>query len=74
MMAMGMVSMGISGQGCVCQTRALVQRGVYDDFVNAAASLVGMVQFGDPFDAATTSSAIINLRPAGAIVRRRRLA
>jgi aldehyde dehydrogenase (NAD+) len=62
MMAMGMVSMGISGQGCVCQTRSLVQRGVYDAFVNAAASLVGMVQFGDPFDPATTSSAIINAR------------
>ena len=62
MMAMGMVSMGISGQGCVCQTRSLVQRSVYDAFVNAAASLVGMVQFGDPFDTATTSSAIINTR------------
>jgi aldehyde dehydrogenase (NAD+) len=62
MMAMGMVSMGISGQGCVCQTRSLVHRSVYDEFVNAAASLVGMVQFGDPFDAATTSSAIVNKR------------
>jgi aldehyde dehydrogenase (NAD+) len=60
MMAMGMVSMGLSGQGCVCQTRSLVQRSVYDAFVNAAASLVGMVQFGDPFDEATTSSAIVN--------------
>jgi aldehyde dehydrogenase (NAD+) len=62
MMAMGMVSMGLSGQGCVCQTRSLVQRSIYDDFINAAASLVGMVQFGDPFDPATTSSAIINQR------------
>jgi aldehyde dehydrogenase (NAD+) len=62
MMAMGMVSMGLSGQGCVCQTRSLVQASVYDDFINAAASLTGMVQFGDPFDAATTSSAIVNQR------------
>jgi aldehyde dehydrogenase (NAD+) len=62
MMAMGMVSMGISGQGCVCQTRSLVQRSVYDAFVSAAASFVDMVQFGDPFDTATTSSAIINQR------------
>jgi aldehyde dehydrogenase (NAD+) len=62
MMAMGMVSMGLSGQGCVCQTRSLVQRSVYDTFVNAASSLVGMVQFGDPFDTATTSGAIINQR------------
>ena len=62
MMAMGMVSMGLSGQGCVCQTRSLVQASVYDQFLEAAASLVGMVQFGDPFDTATTSSAIINQR------------
>jgi aldehyde dehydrogenase (NAD+) len=62
MMAMGMVSMGLSGQGCVCQTRSLVHRSVYDDFVNAAASLTSMVTFGDPFDLGTTSSAIINKR------------
>ncbi len=62
MMAMGMVSMGLSGQGCVCQTRSLVHRSVYDDFINAAASLTGMVTFGDPFDLGTTSSAIINKR------------
>src|SRR6202044_1008475 len=42
--------------------RSVVHRSIYDDFVNAASSLVGMVQFGDPFDAATTSSAIINQR------------
>jgi aldehyde dehydrogenase (NAD+) len=68
MMAMGMVSMGLSGQGCVCQTRSLVQRSVYDDFVNAASSLVGMVQFGDPFDEGTTSSAIINQRQVDRIM------
>jgi aldehyde dehydrogenase (NAD+) len=60
MMAMGMVSMGLSGQGCVCQTRSLVQRSVYDQFIEAAASLTGMVTFGDPFDTGTTSSAIVN--------------
>jgi aldehyde dehydrogenase (NAD+) len=41
---------------------AMVQRSVYDEFINAAASLTGMVQFGDPFDLGTTSSAIINQR------------
>jgi aldehyde dehydrogenase (NAD+) len=60
MMAMGMVSMGLSGQGCVCQTRALVQRSVYDQFIESAASLTGMVTFGDPFDTGTTSGAIVN--------------
>ena len=44
MMAMGMVSMGISGQGCVCQTRSLVQRNVYDEFVESAA---GLASHGD---------------------------
>jgi len=62
MMAMGMVSMGISGQGCVCQTRSLVQRSVYDEFVEAASGLTSMVAYGDPFDPATTSGAIINQR------------
>jgi aldehyde dehydrogenase (NAD+) len=62
MMAMGMVSMGLSGQGCVCQTRSLVQRSVYDEFLESAAGLTQMVNFGDPFDAATTSMAIINQR------------
>ncbi|MDA8356313.1 MAG: aldehyde dehydrogenase family protein [Actinomycetota bacterium] len=62
MVAMGMVSMGVSGQGCVCQTRSLVQRSVYDAFIEAAAGLTGMVAFGDPFDPSTTSGAIINQR------------
>jgi len=62
MVAMGMVSMGVSGQGCVCQTRSLVQRSVYDAFIEAAAGLTSMVTFGDPFDPATTSGAIINQR------------
>jgi aldehyde dehydrogenase (NAD+) len=62
MMAMGMVSMGLSGQGCVCQTRSLVQRPIYDEFLESAASLASMVSFGDPFDPATTSGALINTR------------
>jgi aldehyde dehydrogenase (NAD+) len=68
MMAMGMVSMGISGQGCVCQTRSLVQRSVYDEFIEAAAGLTSMVTFGDPFDPATTSGAIINQRQVDRIM------
>jgi aldehyde dehydrogenase (NAD+) len=62
MTAFGMVSMGLSGQGCVCQTRALVQHEVYDEFVATASALAGMVRFGDPFDPATTSGPIINAR------------
>jgi aldehyde dehydrogenase (NAD+) len=62
MTAFGMVSMGLSGQGCVCQTRALVQREIYDEFVVKASALAGMVRFGDPFDLATTSGPVINPR------------
>ena len=62
MTAFGMVSMGLSGQGCVCQTRALVQQEIYDDFIVKAASLAALVRFGDPFDPATTSGPIINPR------------
>jgi aldehyde dehydrogenase (NAD+) len=60
--AMGMVSMGLSGQGCVCHTRALVQDTIYDEFVSAAADFAGATSYGDPFDAATTSAALINQR------------
>ncbi len=62
MTAFGMVSMGLSGQGCVCQTRALVHRSIYDAFLEKAALLAGMIKFGDPFDPTTTSGPIINTR------------
>jgi len=62
MTAMGMVSMGMSGQGCVIQSRALVQKEIYDDFIDAAAALVPMVKYGDPFSYETTSGPIINPR------------
>lgn len=62
MTAMGMVSMGLSGQGCVCQTRALVERSIYDQFVESASGMAASVTFGDPFDPATTSGPIINSR------------
>lgn len=62
MAAMGMVSMGLSGQGCVCHTRALVQDTVYDEFVDAAAGFASITTYGDPFDPATTSSALISPR------------
>ena len=62
MTAMGMVSFGLSGQGCVCQTRALVDSSIYDEFVTTAASMAAMITFGDPFLADTTSGPIINKR------------
>ncbi len=62
MTAMGMVSMGLSGQGCVCHTRALVHESIYDDFVDKAAGMADMCVLGGPFDEATTSGPIINPR------------
>jgi aldehyde dehydrogenase (NAD+) len=62
MMAMGNVTMGLSGQGCVCQTRSLVEASIYDRFVEQAASLASTVSYGDPFAEGTTSGPIINQR------------
>ena len=58
--SMGMVSVGVSGQGCVCHTRALVHRGVYDQFLAVCETMTAFTVYGDPFDAGTTSAPIIN--------------
>jgi len=59
---MGTVTLGLSGQACVAQTRALVHRDVHDEFL-AMAELIGtMVSYGNPFDPATTSAPLINSR------------
>ena len=60
MTAMGMVTLGLSGQACVACTRALVHRDVYDDFLAAAEMIAGSVTYGDPFDPAVLSSPLIN--------------
>ncbi len=59
---MGMMSMFLSGQVCSTTSRALVHRDVYEEFVNHARAQTELVRFGDPFDASTTSSPIINAR------------
>jgi aldehyde dehydrogenase (NAD+) len=62
MLSMGMVSMGLSGQGCVCHTRVLVHESIYDDLVNKTAAMATMATPGDPFDPATTAAPLINAR------------
>jgi aldehyde dehydrogenase (NAD+) len=62
MVAMGMVSMGLSGQGCVCHTRLLAHESIHDELVQKAAAMAAMSTYGDPFDPATTSAALINPR------------
>ncbi|MCP2253383.1 aldehyde dehydrogenase (NAD+) [Prauserella aidingensis] len=56
----GAVTLGLSGQACVANTRALVHRSVYDEFIAAAEGMAGMVSYGDPFDPAVMSAPLIN--------------
>jgi aldehyde dehydrogenase (NAD+) len=59
MTAMGMVTMGVSGQACVAHTRALVHRSVYDQFLDAARLMASMITYGDPFDPGVLASPLI---------------
>jgi aldehyde dehydrogenase (NAD+) len=59
---MGTVTLGVSGQACVAQTRALVHRDIYDEFVATAEMIASMVSYGDPFDPAVTAAPLINAR------------
>jgi len=59
---MGTVTLGLSGQVCAAQTRALVQNEAIDEFL-ATAELIGtMVSYGSPFDPEVTSAPLINTR------------
>ena len=46
---MGTVTLGLSGQVCVAQTRALVHRDVHDEFVARFDKAVQDAPVGDPF-------------------------
>jgi aldehyde dehydrogenase (NAD+) len=59
---MGTVTLGLSGQVCLAQTRALVHRDVADEFLGMAEMIGGMVSYGNPFDPAVTASPLINTR------------
>jgi len=59
---MGTVTLGLSGQACVAQSRALVHRDVYDQFLAIAEGMTAIVSYGDPFDPLTTASPLINGR------------
>jgi aldehyde dehydrogenase (NAD+) len=61
-LTMGTVTLGLSGQVCLAQTRALVNRDVTDEFLATAEVIGGMVSYGSPFDPAVTSSPLINTR------------
>ncbi|HWD03862.1 MAG TPA: aldehyde dehydrogenase family protein [Amycolatopsis sp.] len=62
MTTMGAVTMGLSGQACVANTRALVHRDVYDEFLGAAQGMAAAVTYGDPFDPGVISCPLVNGR------------
>jgi acyl-CoA reductase-like NAD-dependent aldehyde dehydrogenase len=49
-----------NGQGCVNGTRLLVQRGVYDRYLQMISAMAGHIKIGDPFDPATTMGPVIS--------------
>ncbi len=66
---MGTVTLGLSRQVCLAQTRALVHRDVADEFLGTAEMIGGMVAYGNPFDAAVTASPLINTRQMERVLR-----
>jgi aldehyde dehydrogenase (NAD+) len=59
---MGTVTLGLSGQVCLAQTRALVHKDKAEEFLGMAEMIAGMVSYGSPFDPAVTASPLINSR------------
>src|SRR5690242_5804597 len=59
---MGTVTLGLSGQVCAAQTRALVHRDAMEEFLATAEMIGTMVSYGNPFDPEVTSAPIINAR------------
>ena len=45
---MGTVTLGLSGQVCAAQTRALVHRDAVEEFLATAEVIAGMVSYGNP--------------------------
>jgi len=59
---MGTVTLGLSGQVCVAQTRAIVHRDALEEFLEASQVIASMVSYGNPFDPEVTSAPLINPR------------
>ncbi len=49
-----------NGQGCVNGTRLLVQRGIYEPYLQALTAMAGYINVGDPMDQATTMGPVIS--------------
>jgi acyl-CoA reductase-like NAD-dependent aldehyde dehydrogenase len=51
-----------AGQTCICSSRHLVQRSVYDEFVEKLARKAASIKVGDPFDAAMQMGPLISAK------------
>ena len=49
-----------NGQGCVNGTRLLVERPIYDRYVQMLQAMAGFIKVGDPLDPATTMGPVIS--------------
>ncbi len=49
-----------NGQGCVNGTRLLVQRGVYEPYLQMLTAMAGYINVGDPMDQTTTMGPVIS--------------
>ena len=49
-----------NGQGCVNGTRLLVQRGIYEQYLQMLSAMAGYIKVGDPFDQATMMGPVIS--------------
>lgn len=67
--AAGAITLNLAGQGCICGTRVLVQRGVYDRFVDELAGAVAAIPVGDPVSTATLMGPVINEAACDRILR-----
>lgn len=50
----------VSGQGCVNGTRLLVERSIYEQYLNMLQSIAGHIKVGDPTDSATVMGPVIS--------------
>jgi aldehyde dehydrogenase (NAD+) len=57
-----------SGQGCFLPTRLLVQRGIHDAVVEAAAAQLAKVRLGEPFAVDTTMGPVVDVAAADRIL------
>ncbi|HTZ08872.1 MAG TPA: aldehyde dehydrogenase family protein [Acidimicrobiales bacterium] len=63
--AIGLSAVGVcthAGQGCAITTRLLLPRSRYEEFLEVAASMMGSVTYGDPWDGANLQGPVISAR------------